>query len=76
MRQALTLFEKARDELAPRFESDHPTTLNILDSLAGIYRAFGRTAEAIALAEHVRETRMMTLAPTIPTRYTRCLTWD
>jgi hypothetical protein len=33
----------------------------ILDSLAGMYRAFGRTAEAIRLAERVRDARVMTL---------------
>jgi non-specific serine/threonine protein kinase/serine/threonine-protein kinase len=47
--------------LVPRLGPDHPFTLTILDSLAGMYRAFGRTAEAIPLAERVRDVRVMTL---------------
>jgi eukaryotic-like serine/threonine-protein kinase len=47
--------------LVPRLGPEHPSALMIMDSLAGMYRAFGRTADAIPLVERVRDVRVMTL---------------
>jgi tetratricopeptide (TPR) repeat protein len=60
MRQALALFEEARDRIVPRLGPEHPASLDILDNLARMYRAFRRTSESITLAEKVRDARMMT----------------
>ena len=40
MRQPLALFEEARNGIVPRLGADHPTSLNILDNLARVYRVF------------------------------------
>ena len=72
--QALALFEEARDGLVPRLGPDHPNTLMMLDSLAGMYRSYGRTRRR-SPGPRGSERRVMTLGPTTRTRSTRCGTW-
>ncbi|MGL4550696.1 MAG: tetratricopeptide repeat protein, partial [Gemmataceae bacterium] len=63
---ALELFEEARRTVVPKLPPDHPFALTVLNNLAWQYRAFGKKAEAIALAERVREAQERTLGPRHP----------
>lgn len=80
MRQALALFERARDAIIPKLGDLHPQTLAILHNLVYSYRAFKRTAEAIALGEALRERRIMvqgSLHPaTLDTLYVLALAYE
>ena len=74
MKQALTLFEQARDKTVPKLGPYHPLTLKTLSRLGHMYRAYGRTPEAIALLELVRERELMVLGGHHPLTLTTL--WD
>ena len=75
MKEALALFEEARDAIVPKARCRSPEHPHILDNLARMYRAFGRTAEAIDLAEQVRDARVMILGSYHPRPSSRWITW-
>ena len=74
MKQALTLFEQARDKTVPKLGPYHPLTLKILNNLGHMYWAYRRTPEAIALLEQVRERELLVLGGNHPATLTTL--WD
>ena len=63
MKQALTLLEQVRDKTVPKLGPYHPLTLETLNRLGHMYRAYGRMPEAIALLELVRERELWFSGP-------------
>ncbi len=61
MREALALYQQARDKIVPKLGDYHPLTLAILRNLGHMLRVYRRNAEAIPLLEQVRERELMVL---------------
>ncbi|CAN0890300.1 Protein KINESIN LIGHT CHAIN-RELATED 3 [Linum grandiflorum] len=68
VKEAVELFEEAKDVLEQECGPDHPDTLGVYSNLAGTYDAMGRLEDAIKLLEHViqvREDKLGTANPDI-----------
>ncbi|CAN1179740.1 Protein KINESIN LIGHT CHAIN-RELATED 3 [Linum perenne] len=68
IKEAMELFEEAKDVLEQQCGPDHPDTLGVYSNLAGTYDAMGRLEDAIKVLEHVvqvREEKLGTANPDV-----------
>jgi CHAT domain-containing protein len=65
-RQALTLYEQARDLTKRLLGEDHPEYATCLNNLAGLYRAMGDYGKALPLYEQARDLRKKLLGEDHP----------
>lgn len=68
LKEAVELFEEAKEILEQECGPYHPDTLGVYSNLAGTYDAIGRLDEAIGLLEHVvgiREEKLGTANPDV-----------